>query len=146
MNVTPHNRSNDSSAAYTLAFETGDAVIEELRTFAAARDLGASHFTGLGAFQEATLAFYDLEAKEYQPIEVEEQTEVASLTGNVAWYEGEPRLHVHAVLGRPDGSTMGGHLMAATVRPTLEVRLMEEPGTLQRRFDEASGLPLLDLS
>jgi predicted DNA-binding protein with PD1-like motif len=32
------------------------------------------------------------------------------------------------------------------VRPTLEVTLTEKPGTLQRRYDEASGLPLLNLS
>jgi hypothetical protein len=145
MNTAPHADVPDGTT-FTLAFATGDAVLDELRAFAVRHDLRASHFTGLGAFAEATLAFYDLEAKEYRPIEVDEQTEVASFTGNVAVYEDEPRLHVHAVLARRDGSTVGGHLLSATVRPTLEVTLTEKPGTLQRRYDEASGLPLLNLS
>lgn len=144
--VSLRESSADDLATYTLVFETGDAVLEELQSFAVDQDLSASHFTGLGAFAEATLAFYDLDAKEYQPIPVDEQTEVASFTGNVARHEGEPKLHVHAVLGRPDGSTIGGHLMEATVRPTLEVQLTETPGALQRHYDEASGLPLLDLT
>ena len=33
-----------------------------------------------------------------------------SLVGDVAARDGEPALHVHAVLGRSDGSTVGGHL------------------------------------
>lgn len=119
--------------------------MEELQSFAEARDLTASHFTGLGAFSEATLAFYDLDEKEYRPIPVDEQAEVASFTGNITRYDGDPQLHVHAVLGRPDGSTVGGHLMDATVRPTLEVTLTETAGVLQRQYDDASGLPLLDL-
>ncbi len=146
MNVDSHREnSSGDSAIYTLVFETGESVMEELQSFAEARDLTASHFTGLGAFSEATLAFYDLDEKEYRPIAVDEQAEVASFTGNIARYDGEPRLHVHAVLGRPDGSTVGGHLLDATVRPTLEVTLTETPGRLQRQYDEASGLPLLDL-
>lgn len=140
----------DSDAAtnttFTLAFETGDAVLETLDAFIARRNIRGAHFTGLGAFAEAQLAFYDLDAKEYQPLNVDEQTEVASFTGNVALYEGEPRLHVHAVLARRDGSTIGGHLLEATVRPTLEVTVTETTGTLQREYDEASGLPLLSRS
>lgn len=147
MNTASHqDDSADDVTRYTLVFDTGDAVMEELESFAAIHDLSASHFTGLGAFADATLAFYDLEAQEYRPIPVGEQAEVASFTGNIAHYDGEPRLHVHAVLGRRDGSTIGGHLMEATVRPTLEVTLTEKPGVLQRQYDESSGLPLLDLS
>lgn len=135
-----------SNTMYTLAFETGDAVLETLDAFVSRRDISAGHFTGLGAFSEAQLAFYDLDGKEYRPLDVDEQTEVASFTGNVARYEGEPRLHVHAVLARRDGSTIGGHLLEATVRPTLEVTVVEMSGTLRRQYDEASGLPLLSRS
>lgn len=146
MTTVSHPPNSDAPTTYTLAFETGDAVVEELQSFAVAHDLGASHFTGLGAVAEATLAFYDLETKTYQPVEVDQQAEVASFTGNIARYEDEPRLHIHAVLSRRDGSTVGGHLVSATVRPTLEVTLTEKAGRLQRKHDEASGLPLLDLS
>jgi predicted DNA-binding protein with PD1-like motif len=50
------------------------------------------------------------------------------------------------VLGLRDGSTRGGHLLEAHVRPTLEIVLSESAAPLQRRLDAAVGLPLLDLS
>jgi predicted DNA-binding protein with PD1-like motif len=50
------------------------------------------------------------------------------------------------VLGRKDGSAHGGHLLEATVRPTLEVIVIETPRHLSRRFDETTGLALIDLS
>ena len=57
----------------------------------------------------------------------------------------EPALHVHLVLGRRDGSAMGGHLLEAHVRPTLEVVLTESPAHLRRRKDPATGLSLIRL-
>jgi predicted DNA-binding protein with PD1-like motif len=75
---------------------------------------------------------------------VPEQVEVVSLVGDVALGEdGGPKVHAHAVLGRSDGSALGGHLLEARVRPTLEVILTELPGHLQRRHDRESGLGLI---
>lgn len=136
---------NEAVRTYVLAFDTGDAVVDELVQFAREHDLSASRLTAIGAFSAATLGFFNLETNEYEEIPVEEQVEVLALVGNIARYDGEPRLHAHATLGRRDGSTIGGHLIRATVRPTLEVMLTEEPATLQRTIDPATGLPLLDL-
>ena len=44
-----------------------------------------------------------------------------------------------------NGSTLGGHLLEAHVRPTLEIVLVESPPE-RRTFDPGSGLALLDLS
>jgi predicted DNA-binding protein with PD1-like motif len=54
-------------------------------------------------------------------------------------------VHAHVVCGRRDGSTVGGHVQQATVRPTLEVMVTRAPETVRRRHDEASGLALIDL-
>lgn len=142
-----HNKllNNEATRTYTLAFETGDAVVDTLMAFAKKHDLSASHLTAIGAFQQARLGFYDLDEKRFEEIAVDEQVEVLSMTGNVARHEGAPALHAHVVLGRRDGLTIGGHLLSAIVRPTLEMMLVETPGTLQRAHDEASGLPLLQL-
>ena len=64
------------------------------------------------------------------------------LTGDIAVKDGKPEPHVHVVLGRRDGSTRGGHLVRAIVRPTLEL-MLELGGALERRFDPASGLALI---
>jgi predicted DNA-binding protein with PD1-like motif len=77
---------------------------------------------------------------------VAEQTEVLALVGDIAT-EGKSgkKVHAHVVLGRRDGSACGGHLLAARVRPTLEVILTESPGHLHRVHDPRSGLPLIKI-
>ena len=131
--------------AFSIFFDKGDEVIEELMRFAREHDLRAAHFTGLGAFSEATLAFFERERKDYKQIPVNEQVEVMSLIGNIARSEGEPKVHAHVVVGQPDGTARGGHLLRALVWPTLEVRLVESPAELRREMDEEVGLPLINL-
>ena len=91
--------------------------------FARQNRLGAGHFTAIGAFRDVTLGYFDWEKKDYKKIPVDEQVEVLSLIGDVALKDGEPKVHAHVVVGRSDGSTRGGHLLEAHVRPTLEVIL-----------------------
>jgi uncharacterized protein len=49
------------------------------------------------------------------------------------------------VLDRRDGTTMGGHLLEAYVRATLEVILVESPEHLKKRTEEETGLALIAL-
>ena len=111
--------------------------------FAKANQLGAGHFTAIGAFRDVTLGYFDWESKQYKKIPVSEQVEVLSLIGDVALEDGEPKVHAHVVVGRSDGSTRGGHLMEAHVRPTLEVILTESPAHLRKQVDKESGLALI---
>jgi predicted DNA-binding protein with PD1-like motif len=102
-------------------FDTGDKVMAGLKELAARERLDAAQLTAIGAFAEAELAYFDWEKKEYQPIPVKEQVEVAAMLGDFAVDdEGRPSLHAHLVLGRRDGAAVAGHLVEATVRPTLE--------------------------
>lgn len=129
---------------FAVVFETGDEAASGLLAFAKGQHLAASHFTAIGAFSEATLGYFDWQKKQYQKIPVREQVEVLSLVGDIALDEkGEPQVHAHVVLGRSDGTTLGGHLLEARVRPTLEVMLVESPKHLHRRFDPESGLALI---
>jgi predicted DNA-binding protein with PD1-like motif len=130
---------------WALVFEIGDPVMENLERFAREQDLRGAHFSAIGAFQEVVLRYFDWESKQYQDIPVAEQVEVLTLTGNIARQDDEPKVHAHLIVGRRDGSTRGGHLKEAQVRPTLEVILTEEPGHLVRRYDETTGLALIDL-
>ena len=67
------------------------------------------------------------------------------MTGDVAMKDGKPAIHAHVIVGCMDGSTRGGHLQKAHVRPTLEVMLEKSPAHLRKNFDEESGLMLIDL-
>lgn len=130
---------------FALVFDRGDDVMVELLRFAREQGLSASRITALGAFERATLGYFDWETRDYVRIPVDEQVEVVSLLGDVALDGDEPRLHLHAVLGRRDGSTLGGHLLEARVRPTLEVLLVDSPSYLRRECDAASGLALIKI-
>ena len=126
-----------------LVFETGDEVVSTLERFAQEQGLDAAHFTAIGAFSRATLGYFSWETKEYLKIPVDEQVEVLAAAGDIALQEGKRKVHAHAVLGRRDGSTVGGHLLAAFVRPTLELMLTESPAHLRRVHDPETGLALI---
>jgi predicted DNA-binding protein with PD1-like motif len=91
------------------------------------------------------LGFFDWGQKHYTKIPLREQVKVLSLVGDIALKDGQPALHAHVVVGKPDGTAHGGHLMEAHVRPTLEVILVESPSFLRRTLDPASGLALIDI-
>lgn len=132
---------------FVVALETGDRLMESITRFAVERGLGASEFTAIGAFASARLAYFDPESRAYVDIPVTEQLELASLNGRITrpeGGEGDPQLHVHCVLSRRDGSTIGGHLIEAEVRPTAEIFITDSPTELHRRADPESGLPTLD--
>jgi predicted DNA-binding protein with PD1-like motif len=130
---------------FVLVMDIGDEVVSTLTDFAKAQGLAGSHFTGIGALRDVTLGFFDWQKKDYNRIELDEQVEVLSLLGDIALDAGEPRLHAHIVVGRSDGSAHGGHLLAAHVRPTLEIVLIETPALLRRTYDPESRLPLINL-
>lgn len=129
---------------FVVVLETGDEAMACLASFARCEALAAAGLTGLGAFKTAELFFFDWEAKDYRPIPVEEQTEVASMVGDIVLGpDGEPALHVHVVLGDRTGRALAGHLSRGEVRPTLEVVVTESPVHLRRRLDPVTGLPLI---
>jgi predicted DNA-binding protein with PD1-like motif len=129
---------------FAVVFDKGDEVKAGLTCFAREQRLGASQLTAIGAFQEAVLGYFDRERREYLKIPVREQVEVLSLLGDVVIDRDAPSVHAHVVLGRRDGSTVGGHLLEARVWPTLEVIVAESPEHLRKRYDPETGLTLID--
>jgi predicted DNA-binding protein with PD1-like motif len=135
----------DGRRSFVVVMATGEEVMETLSGFVAGQGIRSAAFTAIGAFSGAQLGYFDWGTKGYVAIPVAEQVEVASLTGDVAiGPDGKSTLHVHAVLGRRDGSAVAGHLRRGHVRPTLEVVLDELPARLRKVYDAESGLALID--
>lgn len=129
---------------FAIIYETGEEVIDGLKWFAREYKPQSAHFTAIGAFRDAVVAYFDWPTKKYKDIPVNEQVEVLTLAGDIAWKDdGEPVVHAHVVVGRSDGSTRGGHLKKAHVRPTLELVLVEYPKHLERKHDPETGLTLI---
>ena len=136
----------DPPITYAVVLDTGDEVIGELGKFVREQEVEAASLTAIGAFSRAVLGYFQWETKQYKKIPVDEQVEVLSLLGDVAVGDQGPTLHLHAVLGKADGSVVGGHLIEAHVRPTLEVILIQPPSYLRKRKDLETGLALIDIA
>lgn len=137
---------DDGEKTFVLVFDTGDEVISHLLNFVTENRLTTGHFTAIGALSQVTLGYFNTEKRNYEHISIKQQVEVLSLIGNIAFDQNKPRVHAHIVVGKSDGTAHGGHLIEASVRPTLEVILQETPGHLRRKTDPVSGLALIDLS
>ncbi len=128
-----------------LVFDTGEEVVDGLVSFALMNDVNTGHFTGIGAFSDVVFGYFEPDNKAYKKIPITEQVELLSLVGNIALYEGEPKIHAHVAVSKSDGTAHGGHLIEAHVRPTLEVVIVESLEHLHRKTDQQTGLPLIHL-
>jgi predicted DNA-binding protein with PD1-like motif len=130
---------------YVVVCDPGDEAVSALTQFARSEDLEAAQITAVGAFEHATVGWFDRAAKNYRRIQVAEQCELLSLIGDIAEGQDGPILHMHVVLGLSDGTTRGGHLLEGRVFPTLEAVVTENPARLRKVMDPDIGIPLIDL-
>jgi predicted DNA-binding protein with PD1-like motif len=130
---------------YIAVGDPGDEAVTALTQFARAERLEAARLTAIGAFERATVGWFDRAARQYRRIPVDEQCEVLSLIGDVAEGQDGPSVHVHVVLGLSDGTTRGGHLLEGRVFPTLEVIIREAPAELRKVMNPDIGIALIDL-
>jgi len=135
----------DPLVTYAVVLGTSDEVIGQLGKFVGQQDVEAASITAIGAFSRAVLGYFQWETKQYKKIAIDEQVEVLSLLGDVAVGDQGPTLHLHAVLGKSDGSVVGGHLIEGHVRPTLEIILIQPPSYLRKRKDPETGVALIDI-
>src|ERR1700680_4105303 len=129
---------------YAVIFYQGDEAFSGLLEFAEKYQVTSAHFTAIGALSGATLGWFDPQRKMYKKIPIDGQHEVIGMSGDIALYQGKPVVHTHMLVGSSDGSTRGGHVLEAYVSPTLEVMVTVDPITMQKRFDPATDLTLID--
>jgi len=131
---------------FIIVLDTGEEAFQTITAFANENNILAASLTAIGAFERATVGWFDFDGKQYVKIPVGNQAEVLSLIGDIAeGDDGKSSLHTHAVLGLRDGSVRGGHLVEGYVRPTLEVTLVESAAHLRRKKRSDLGIALIDL-
>jgi uncharacterized protein len=129
---------------FVLILDQGEEAFRAIGDFANRENLDGASVTAIGAFSSADIGWFDLAAKKYKSIDVDEQCEVLSLIGDIAkGDDGKSSLHLHAVLGLQDGSVRGGHFLSGVVRPTLEVVISETATHLRRKKRADLGIALI---
>jgi predicted DNA-binding protein with PD1-like motif len=131
---------------YAVIFYQGDEAFSGLLEFAEKYQVTSAHFIAIGALDGATLGWFDPRRKMYKKIHITGQHEVIGMSGDIALYQGKPVVHTHMMVGSPDGTTRGGHVLEAYVSPTLEIMVTVDPVTMQKRLDPATDLTLIDPS
>lgn len=135
-----------STKTYVLIFAPGDEVLSGLKEFAIKYKVRSAHFTAIGDAKSAKVGWYDQSKKMFKVIHIDHQSEITSLIGDIAIFNGNPVVHGHINLAAEDGTVHGGHLLEAFVSPTLEVMMTVEPVQLTKRMDAGFNLSLIDPS
>jgi predicted DNA-binding protein with PD1-like motif len=131
---------------FVIILDTGDEILETLKTFARVQELSGSSFKAIGGLSWVKFGWFDWRDKKYHVAgELDEQVELLSLVGDIALQGDQPQVHAHVVVGRQDGTAHGGHLIEGRVRPTCEIVLSESPVALQKQIDPKSGIALIRL-
>ena len=128
-----------------IVLDSGEEAFAALTKFANDAGITAASLSAIGAFENATVGWFDVDRKTYREIQVAQQCEVLSAIGDIAvGDDGRASLHLHVVLGLSDGTTPGGHLLNGKVQPTLEVVLTDTPTHLRRKKQLDIGIALID--
>ncbi|MEI9954364.1 MAG: PPC domain-containing DNA-binding protein [Pseudomonadota bacterium] len=137
----------DGSKEYALVLARGDEVMSALSDFARAEQVTAASFSAIGAVRDAEVGWFDFGKQQYKAMRRDDQVEVLSLLGDIGVAEdGKAVVHAHATLGRESGRSFGGHLISATVSPTLEVFVTTYPQPLKKQRDTKDDVELFQLS
>jgi len=113
----------------------GEDLLGELRGFSAD---SAVVVCGIGMLREIELGYWNGEV--YEKHRFDAPVELVCLQGTIARFGDERVVHVHACVGKPDGSALAGHLFAGTVHNTAEIALNLAEGIILERRMEETGL------
>ena len=119
-----------------------DSIIEMIKKY----NVKSGFIKCIGALKTFTIGFYIIDSKEYKMKTFNENVELISCIGNIAYKDEEPIIHLHVSLGRGDYSVIGGHLSKPSiVSVTGEVSIYEIDQKLYRANDPQFNLSLLNI-
>lgn len=129
---------------FLMVLRPGDNVLLELEQLATKEQIPSASFTGFG-FVHPTFGFWNPAKKDYDPKSFRD-TELASMTGSIAWKDNKPALHVHGVVTDKEFKAYGGHILALEVGTgSVEITIVVQPPKLTREVDESTGAAVLGL-
>jgi hypothetical protein len=131
---------------WALKIESGEEIVDKLRSFAEAHRVRAALILGIGAVGETELGFFIPATREYVRRTFTGDREIGCLTGNFSELEGRPFPHCHVVIAGEDFVAHAGHLFRGVVTVTCEIQIVADPGVLRRIARPDLGFNPLELS
>ncbi|MCF7792780.1 MAG: DNA-binding protein [Candidatus Cloacimonetes bacterium] len=128
-----------------IRIDKGEEIISSLKKFCENENIKLGKISGIGATNNVTVGLFEPSKQQYHSNTLKEDFEILSLTGNITTMKNEVYLHCHITLANKNHQSFGGHLNSAVVSATCEIVLEVYDGSVDRFFDQESGLNLLDI-
>src|SRR3989338_5691860 len=128
-----------------IRLERGEKIIETLKNFCTKNKIKCGYFFGIGALGEAELAHYIVENRKYTSKVLKQPLEIVNMNGNITTMNREVYLHCHISLSDDKMNAIAGHLKEGTIAATCEIVLVELNAAINRKYDDFTGLNLLDI-
>lgn len=122
--------------------DKGEEILEKAKEIALKENIKLANLNALGATNDFTVGVLNVENKQYVSNNFHGNYEIVSLTGTINTKDGEFYIHLHMSAGNDKGEVFGGHLNRAVVSVTCEMVINIIDGTVDRYFDEETGLNL----
>ncbi len=100
--------------------------------------------SGIGQLKNVTLGYFK-KKDDYSPQTFKKPLELLNLNGNIIKSNDEYILHLHAILGDEDKTTIGGHFIEGIVSVTGEIAILKTDIHALRTKDEETGLKSLSI-
>jgi len=117
----------------------GDDLFPSLEAAARGNQLeSGAVLWGIGMLRDFEIGFFG--ANGYDKAVFPDRHELLALHGSIS-LRGDPPLHLHASLGRPDRTAIGGHLFRAKTAVVNEIQIQRFDSIhFNRQFNEKTGL------
>lgn len=129
---------------YILRIEPDEELFTSLLDFAKKYKIKSGFFYGIGACKNCILGRYNEKKKGYDWKNINKQTEISSLIGNLTNKEGHHYLHIHGVITDSKFQTLSGHFQKAVISPTCEIMFFAFDKKIERKYNELTNLFLID--
>ena len=127
---------------YLVRIDLDEEIMQSLKTLCEQENIRLAHVEAIGASNHAVIGVYDLEEQAYHQEVLDGFMEIAGLTGSVTSMDGNPYVHLHAVLADGENRLHGGHVLEMRVGATCEVFVKVLEGEVTREKNEDLGINL----
>lgn len=119
--------------------DKGEEILAQMQEIAMKENIKLASVNALGATNDFTVGVYHTVEKKYYANNFFGAFEIVSFHNTM---NGEYYAHIHMSAGNEKGEVFGGHLNRAVVSATCEMVISIIDGTVDRFYDEETGLNL----
>lgn len=128
-----------------VRIDRGEEILEKIKELALKENIKLASISAIGAIDELVVGVYDVAKKEYYSNEFKGDLEIVSLLGTINTMNGNFYTHIHLSAGNEKGEVFGGHLNKAVISGTCEMVVSLIDGTVDRFYDDETGLNIFKI-